>query len=226
MQRTRASSDDHPGWLDRSDARNHAVARSERTSPSFAEVALNGRPALLFDGKGQHLAVEDASALQFGTGDFTLAAVLRHTTPTASEWGYGCIASKQESTHPYLGPSLWGNSEGRTGQLLGQLAYHSQRVLSGADDLNQGGPLLAVLQRRSVRGGTKLILRVNGNEARSTLGPTVDVSAPGSPLHIGSTPDPRQALRGNIAEIVAIKGPLAEADSESLEAYLREKYGL
>src|SRR5262245_37513414 len=53
------------GWLDQSDARNHAMARSERTAPSFAEVALNGRPALLFDGKGQQLAVEDSAALQF-----------------------------------------------------------------------------------------------------------------------------------------------------------------
>jgi len=213
-------------WVDQSEAGNHAVARSERSAPAFVEVALNGEPALLFDGQGQYLMISDASSLQFGSGDFTLAAVLSHTTHLDTAWGYGCIVSKQEPTGGFVGASLWGNSENRTGQLMGQLVYHEQHVLTAAQDLNDGRPLVVLLQRRTTSSGTRLLLRVNRSEARSTPRAATDVSALGSNLHIGGTPDARQALLGNIAELVAIKGPLSAADTEALEAYLFAKYDL
>jgi len=213
-------------WLDQSSRRNHASPDGERSSPTFVDVALNGRPALLFDGKSQYLRVPDSASLQFGAGDFVMAVALSHTTPTDTAWGYGCVVSKQEITYPFVGPSLWGNSERRRGQLMGQLVYHEQHVLTGAQNLNHGAPLVVLLHRRTDAEGTNLVLRVNRVVSQSTLRPGIDLSALGAPLHIGGTPDPRQSLLGSIAEIVAIKGAVATADAQALETYLIDKYGI
>jgi hypothetical protein len=81
------------------------------------------------------------------------------------------------------------------------------------------------------RFGSTLEIRVDGtSEAQTVITTPVDVSAPGWAGIIGQdgyNPTPGfQALQGDIAEMIAVQGTLADADLRKLECHLLLKYGL
>ena len=53
----------------------------------------------------------------------------------------------------------------------------------------------------------------------------VDVSAPGQVVYLGGSPQ-MQNLAGEIAEIIAVKGPTSDEDVAAIETYLMTKYGI
>jgi hypothetical protein len=210
-----------PLWIDQSGQRNDAVAVG---APVIRPDAIGGRPAVHFNGAPDYLAVQDSSSLQFSTGDFVVALVAAHTTPTTGMWGYGLFYSKQEQDPPFPGPALVANTVNRTGQIEAQVALDTPSlILTAGADYNKGQPLFLTMHRS----GATLDLRVNGADAGSVTGPgaALDVSAAGQPLYLGGSPK-AQGMVGDLAEVVAIKGAVSDADIGALEAYFRAKYGL
>jgi hypothetical protein len=220
-------------WADRSGKNNNATSAG---NASILDAAINGLPALHFPGGG-YATVADNASLQFGTGDYTIAVVLRHTTPADAGWGYGCIISKQLAfPPPWVGPSLWANGETQTGALLAQLAYHQAFVTSGGTNYNNGQPFYVLEQRVNPAAdagagadaaSATLGLRVNGADAGAVVGAPygIDVSAVGAKAYLGGTTQ-SQNLVGDIAEVVVVKGSMSDADTAALEAYFKSKYGL
>jgi hypothetical protein len=141
-------------WLDQSGQDNNAIGVG---SPAIDSTALNGHPAVHFNGTTDYLLVADKPSLQWGTGDFTLAVVVQHTTPNDAGTKYGAFYSKQDP---------------------GDYPYYA-----------------------------------------------ANASAVGYPARIGGTPA-GQDIKGEIAEIIAVEGPLSDADIQQLESYLKTKYGL
>jgi hypothetical protein len=219
-----------PAWSDQSGQRNDALPMG---APVIKPGAIGGRPAVHFNGGPDYLVVQDSSSLQFSTGDFVIAVVAAHTTPTTGMWGYGLFYSKQEQTAPYPGPGLVANTVNRTGQIEAQVALDTPSlILTTGADYNNGQPLYLTMHRfsRIDDGGTAtatLDLRVNGADAGSISGPgaALDVSAAGQPLVLGGSAK-AQGMVGDLAEVVAIKGAVSDADIDALEAYFRAKYGL
>jgi hypothetical protein len=76
-----------------------------------------------------------------------------------------------------------------------------------------------------------LEVRVDGaRQGTLSISPPIDADAPGQAVIIGYNgynPSPGfQAFKGDIAEIVAVKGPVTDAELQSLESYLKSKYAL
>jgi len=219
-------------WADRSGNNNNAAQSVSARQPTLVTGVVNGQPVIRFDGTDDALQVNDSATLHFATDDFTIAVVAGFQNPTANvPYPYAALVSKQVVASPYRGPSLWANypvpsvSTTLGLQLSGEAGYH---VPSSSDGYNDGGFRLYSGRRT---GGTHLEVRVDGVSEGATDAPTaLDISATGEPLfvggHVTTGNDVIQALLGDMAEVVAVHGPISEDDLAKLEAYLKAKYAL
>ena len=215
-------------WADQSGQGNDAAQALAARQPSVHPGALAKKPTIAFDGVASGLGLADAASLRWGLEDYTIEIVAGYTnTPSTDDVvGYGALWTKGTPAYPYPGVALFGNSiaGAATSNLLVQVKSPDDTprgwVNSKADGLNDG--TFRVYGTRRV-GQTKLEARVDGAITAATIGP-VDVSTGGQPVFIGSRDGSLQLLHGEIAEIVAYRGALSDADIATLEAYLRTKY--
>jgi hypothetical protein len=205
-------------WADQSGDGNNA-ANGGTGQPSLVPSAVNGHPTVRFTGSaagtnGQSLTIADAPSLQWGTGDFLVAAVVRESN---SSGGNGVLWNKQALANPYAGPALWVGFGTSFGAEVNYANY-----FEGAAVTNDGNPHIALMQLVT---GT-LYLRIDGAQSGTPLtpAPAVDVSAAGKAVTLGANVSEAQALDGDIAEIVAVKGTTSPTDRSMLEAYLKAKY--
>jgi len=222
-------------WSDQSGNSNNAAQSTTARQPTLVAGVINGRPVVRFDGSMTGLQVTDSSSLQWGTDDFTVEVVASFTNSTTVGNGYALLVAKPNTTaSPYYpGAGLWANyvvsgvNQPVFGvQLQGGTGYSVASPVGTA--LNDGNPRLYGGRRT---GGTNLEARINGAQVGATVNPTaVDVSEVGYPLFIGaqitSTNTVVEALKGDVAEIVAVRGSLTTSELLELESYLRMKYGL
>jgi hypothetical protein len=218
-------------WRDQSTYHNNAIG-----SASIDPAAINGHPAVHFDGdfdsSTAYLNVVDAPSLRWGTVSFTVAAVLEHTTPTDAPHRVGAIYSKQwESEIPFTGVSLWGNTYTNSG-LLAELANSGDaEVSTSRTGFNDGVPFVVVLYRAAASsepdGGASMTLFVNGADAGAGTGRAygIDVTTTAYPARIGGT-QYGQNLRGDIAEVVALRGSRTDKELQQLQTYLMNKYAI
>jgi hypothetical protein len=214
-------------WEDQSGLANDATPSAPGSSaPALVANAIGGAPAVRFDGASRFVIPDDPS-LQFGTGDFVVAVVARHTTPSDVGWGYGLLYIKYQVAFPFTGPALVANYEEGSTQIAAQLVYHQAVIGTAQEGLNDGQPRSLVMRRRAAPGLASLELRLNGETSATSTGSAyaIDVSAPGRPVFVGGTPD-LQDIVGDIAEVVAVNGATSDADVAALECYLEAKYGL
>ena len=208
-------------WSDQSGKGNDATAASGSTGPVTG--LLQSKPSLQFN-LDSTLELADNATLQWDTGDFLLemVAAYSNTIPDAG-YVYGEFYFKQLNSGVFPGVVLVGNSSvdktGKIGVGLDSTTY----VYSSASNLNDGTPRLIATRRK----GTTLEVRINGVVAGTVTNSAVarDVSAVGSGVRIGGIIG-LTALKGSIAEVIAIKGPTSDGDLAALEAYATKKYGL
>ncbi len=207
--------------------------------PKLLPAALNGHSVLSFDGgpAGEAslvvtaVVVADALSLRLGTEDFTLALVARwrnspQVQPSAYG-GYGVILQKAQDTFPYRGYALFANypagyvNVNAYRRFAAQMEFGTATVQSYSVDLNDNEYRLCLTQRSP----EELALRINGaSNGAIQVAPGIDASAPYVPLSIGGGPG--APLRGEIAEIVLIRGAITQSDLGKLEAGLMQKYAL
>jgi len=217
-------------WADRSG--NHNDASAGDRAPELVPRAINGHPAVHFD--GTYLTVADAAPLHIGTGDFVIAAVVRQDRRPAGDaiaeygltTGYGAIVAKQAQRYPFAGVALFTNyPRPARSTKLGIQTDYNHYVLSASDQLDDGRPRLVVVRR--TRGS--LEIRIAGVTEARIDNDADDVSAPGVALAIGAHPTERgliQQLRGDLAEIVILRGPVYPDYLARLETDLKTKYRL
>lgn len=205
-------------WTDQSPAKNDASSGSGQANPPTIHMAaVNGHTAVTFDGTNT-LAVQDAASVQWGTGSFAVMLVMSDTTDTADAGANGAfpIFSK-------LGPAASG-SIGFALQLypggLEGSDYQSRQVRATSTAIADGNFHIV----GAIRSGGVLQLRIDGASAATGAFAT-DVTESGQVVALGSSPNlGPPAFAGDIAEVIAIKGALA--DPTCLESYLKTKYGL
>lgn len=218
------------GWADRSGRGNDAFQSVTYNRPTWTEQAIGGRPGVHFDMDamwGQFLTIDDAPTLQWGTDDFTLAVVARYdneTGSTGSASRFGMFFFKQTAT---AGLAFQANSPGQvvtSGVAIELDPDPTERLVSTGTGYNDLQGHLFVARRV----GTSLQLRHNGVADGAKTVPVVDVSAVGQAVHLGATLERIDSTRlnGDLAELVAIKGPLGDVELLALEAYLKAKYAL
>jgi hypothetical protein len=227
-------------WKDSSGNGNDAWEADPVRQPLLAADTLNGWPTVEFDGEPSNLTAFDRTTLQFGTEPFTVAVVAEFDNSPKPKFtqtdnlltftyvGYGEILTKVASGDPYDGIAIFANyptayNVTPTQRRLGaQLEFGTAVLVSTATNLNDGNFRLYVVQR-SAPG--MLEQRINGTpQGRLEIPPEIDVSAPGQNLRLGG--NEVVPLRGSIAEVVMIKGPLVDANLQGLERYLMDKFRL
>jgi hypothetical protein len=205
-------------WTDQSPAKNDASSGTGQTNaPTIDSTVVNMHTAVKFDGANS-LVVQDATSLHWGTNSFAVWLVMSDATGTAdAAAGTGfTILSK-------LAP-MAGSSVGLALQLYpgGIEAYDYQSAQVRA-------PSTAVADGKfhivgAVRSGGVLTMRLDG--ASAMTGPfATNVTAGGQVVALGTSPNlGPPAFAGDIAEVIAVNGPVA--DPACLESYLKAKYGL
>lgn len=226
-----AGSDEVEACPDSSGNANQAVATAEDTPPVLVDDALNGRAVLRFEGSPSILSVADAPSLRFAQSQFTLLLVARWRNVervTDVYGGCGVILTKVGSQHPFTGLALYANYPQYSAHIpamtrfAGQLEQGSAFALSATTDVNDDQFRIYGMRRLSP---VEMELRINGRrEGTSQLKSELDASARGFPLVLGG--NVIQPLRGDIAEVVAIRGQIGDEDVSRLERHLFEKYAL
>jgi hypothetical protein len=217
-------------WADQSGHGNDALLPPiAGGTPVLAAAAFGGKPAVRFNGTTDYLVVNDDVSLQFGTGDFAVAVATRHTTSPDVGWGVGFFYAKPAAGSILSnGPMLYGNTVEHTTEAVAQLAGQQVVVKTAQSGLNDGAPMVLVMRRAAHPGGpvATLSIRLNGAEAGSMtgMGFMLDASAIGQPLYIGGSPDMHNIM-GDIAEVIAVKGPSSVEHISAIEMYLMTKYG-
>lgn len=224
--------------VDRSRLGNDAVERIPYAKPPYIEDVVNGHAALRFEPNASggnpddptSLLVSDSSSLQFGKDDFAYILVMRWSNEVTTRQTYagsGVILGKQLMPFPYPGillmanyPAFFGGAPASS-RLAVQLEVGGPFAVSYSDGLNDSKFRVHVVRRL----GTDLALRINGvREGGTILSAHFDVSAIGAPLVIGG--NPQAPLRGDIAELVALRGTTTDADLAGIEVKLMDKYAL
>lgn len=164
--------------------------------------AINGRDAIAC-GYQTHFEVADSPTIQFGTGGFLIAAVLKFGANTAS------------TIYPLL-------QKGTTLQFWMPIQNQSSfNFTAGIKNLSAG---FTTPKWTTVIAQSTMALDFDGT---SSTGPaaTDDVSAPGWPIFLCGTQGSTTPMF-EFAEVIMVKGTANPTDVVSLKAYFKTKYGL
>jgi hypothetical protein len=209
-------------WNDLSTSHNNAHIFEGEPRELLGDAGIHGLPVVNFDGNSG-LSIPESASLVWGTGDFSLYVVFRYQGVPL----FSLVAGKYDPVVPFPGPNLYANYfiPCLSTNIAARLdSTHFVQTQDGGYDNDQ---MRVVGMRRT---GTHLELRVDGvsnvtDDAGFPDGGVVDVSAPDASFYIGARPTGAQ-LKGDVAEVLGVKGTLSDADVEALEAYLKKKYGL
>lgn len=233
-------------WADRSSSHNDATQQNANWQPTLVAAGIDGLPSVHFTATnpgggnqgsyGTLLNIADSATLQWGSEDYLIEVVTRYdnaptvTSATDRATGYGTFYSKQTQNPaaPAEGVAFFGNTPasdmagGTTA--FSSYVFVSDGVTNAATGFNDGTARLLGTQRT---GATTLSLRVNGNETATKTVQAMNVDEVGIGARIGASGDATIArLDGDIAEMIAVKGPISATDLATLESYLTAKYGL
>jgi hypothetical protein len=208
-------------WADQSSAHNDA-SPVPALAPKRVMNAVNGLPAIQFEGQfGTSLQIADSATLQWGTGDFAVFEVISYTNPASGDnsTGYGLLWGKLDNGGNGL--ALFGNDGAAGNGAIRAQLQQGVYASSPGTSYNDGRWHYVA----AIRTAPALYVRADGSSASWGNAPQ-DIGNVGSNVLIGARPSMTQMLKGEIAEIVAVKGTLASGDLTKMEAYLKGKYGL
>ncbi len=226
------------GWNDLSGNGNDAYQHTTNQRPTYDPGGPNGLPAVSFTPGASGIAcllMNDAVSLQWGTGDFSIFAVIRGDSHASS---LSMLYQKTGSPN-FDGANFYLVNKGTTDGGTENLATIQ---VAGATFLESTPPPSSFIDGSvhligGLRVGSTLQMRVDGVASSSTAadaGPEAglndNVSAVNSLVGIGQNcTNPAsgfQQYAGDIAEMLAIQGTLSSSDLSSLEAYLMAKYAI
>jgi len=218
---------DVPAWSDLSGAANHALQAFDSYRPIYTASAINGLPAVTFDGAQSHLEIADALTLRWGTGDFAILVVARGAPSQATN---AMLYQKSNLSSPFAGPNFYVNADKPSSSRRAQIQLDASTYTGTLAGVGDTVARLFVGARRAASGASVLEMRVNGaTETTLSIG-AVDIDAVGQAViigHNGYNPNSGfQAFEGDIAEVCAVRGALSDAELDDLEGYLMSKYAL
>ena len=212
-------------WADQSGHKNDGAGVFSQ--PTLVASAINGLPAVRFSATaGTRIVVGDSPSLEWGTGDYLVAVVARFdNAPTATSSAVGVFYQKLNgggSAVSFSGNQFDLNTLVPSAGL--QMLEDTKNDLTSSTAWGDGVARLYVARRA----GQTLEIRVNGSPIASVAeNGSVDVSNPGADVGIGSyATNSGENLDGDVAELVAVAGPMSAADLATLEGGLVSKYAL
>jgi hypothetical protein len=196
-------------WADQSAEGNDAAQASSGLKPLFVSSGPNGKPCLRFDGSNDYLSAGSDSSLNFS--NVTLFVVGSFESPTQNNM---TLLSKDEgggNTNKWI---YWYND--------GRMNFHfnpsGSHVLSTLFPREPGRLFLLDMVRNGTAFSHFKDGAAFGTATNSNSSPTVS-----SDLRLGQA-EGNFYLNGNISEVVLYTAALSQAERESVEIYLADKY--
>jgi large repetitive protein len=207
-------------WTDQSASGNDAVQQTNETlAPLLVANAINGKPALHFDGTNMFLEVSDEGTA-FLTNDFTTFAVARFlgSYPALRQH----VWSKC-NTNGLAGPVDWWLNLG-TGVPFG---YRGDGVFFAGTGSGPNGPVLGQFSELGMTvTGSNGVMAHHLGFADNGSSTAFTNTANAGPLRIGRRLDGGTQLNGDIAEILVYNQALSATDRSNVVGYLSSKYNL
>ncbi len=200
-------------WEDGSGNSNAAHQPAADSRPQWRAEAVNGQPAIYFDGEDDYLEVAHSASLAI-VGDISSFFVLRMDDFDT----FRGVWAKTDNNVPrptdyYVLPGTGIPRLYRGGQ--------GEGAADGANPLVAGEYAIVGF---SVAGTTvQHYLNGEANGGGQITAPTADA---GKPLRIGTRDDLVTWLRGDLAELIVYNTVLSEADLGRLFSYLGDRYGI
>jgi hypothetical protein len=187
-------------WSDQSGNGNDATGGND--TAIVEPGAANGKDAVACPLAGNAFQIADSPTVRWGTGGFVIAMVLKRSATTAANlWG------KQSTTG--AGTALSFQASGGDYRLnVGTSA------VSVTTAVPQGGRFHWVIAR-----GMRVVLQTESSSATGSTS-SEDISAAGGHVFFC------QAALHSVAEVIAVKGPMSDADGTKLVNYFKAKYAL
>ena len=231
-------------WKDQTshhnDANGSTNSSTQGRNPTLKSGQINSLDAVHFNkgqpnGPANMLSVADNAdkSLQWGTGDFYVAIVGEFDNnpndSNGAQFQTGNFFSKNisPSFNSYTGVAFYGNLPTPQNTVIPGLLYMTSNQLNDfaytATAYNTNKPHVFGIRRQ----GNTIDLYVDGTSVNSaTATQNVDVSNANIPIRIGADGDANLLrLDGDIGEVYAVEGALAQGDQGSIHAYLKKKWG-
>jgi len=203
-------------WTDQSGQGNHAAAPDEFVAPTVAANAINGLPALRFDGLDDHLEIEDSESLSI-TGDLTSFFVVKMDDFATFRSVWAKTNTNQPSPTDFY--TLPGSGLPRV--FRGDGSGASAVPVDAARPLRAGEFDLVGF----TAAGAELTHYLNGstNGRGTSTTATADLDRP---LYIGTRDDLFTRLQGDLAELLIFDSALPAADLQKVQSYLAARYAI
>ncbi|MGH7572761.1 MAG: fibronectin type III domain-containing protein [Gemmatimonadota bacterium] len=203
-------------WEDSGPSEMGATQTTASFRPVYRAGIVGGRPALYFDGMDDRLVSPPGSDIWGLTNHFTVFAVVR-LDPAPGTGGQDIVGSSSISNNLDL--------IARRSEVNGSwLAHSSTQDGTRNSDLVLSPGTWYVLTWR-LKAFEHLQIRANRVYRLNDAGYAGSGTAP-SEAAIGARENGTNPSKGDIAEVIFYAGSLSDADMESTEVYLLEKYGL
>jgi hypothetical protein len=201
-------------WADQSGNNNHALQIDENLAPVLTNGAVNGHPALRFDGVNDFLEVADSDSISI-TGDITTMFVLRFSDFATFRAVWGKTAANQPAP-----TDIYANSG--TGRLR---FFRGNGTLNGSAEATR-----AFAANTFLLGGVEMVGTAARHYYNGLLNGSANITAPvadaNGTLRVGTRGDLVTRMKGEMAELVIFNRALSTAERRSVERYLAEKYSL
>ena len=201
-------------WTDQSGKFNDAVQTNDSSAPLWIANAVNGKPALRFDGDNDYLSISNSPSIAI-IGDLSSFFVVQFDDFAT----YRAVWAKTEgnlprSTDYYILPDtgiprLIRGGTGGLGSVDGATALPSAQHLIAGFEME----------------GSTARLYFNGQEDSNGQITAMPTDA-GTPLLIGTRGDLFTKMKGDIAEIIIYDIALSGADRNAVLTYLASKYAI
>jgi hypothetical protein len=233
------------GWADQSAYGNDAI--SQGSDPALITNAVNGQPAIAFDGfNTNYLIVPDSASLSI-TGDISGFAVIAASAAglaadqypyiwsetngnelriATDSYGYNANFPPPPGTPPNAVQSVYGGhpifqwgSDGRFGGSVGNNGYNA---------LPTSGYAIVCFSASKLDGGSSetATMYLNGALYSTTTSTGRPLVATDSSLFLGQDGRGSYFLTGDIAEIMLFNSSLSATNLADIQAYLGTKYGI
>ncbi|MDX2082772.1 MAG: LamG-like jellyroll fold domain-containing protein [Rickettsiales bacterium] len=204
---------------------NSTIQTSADNQPKYKQNAINGLPALSFDGN-DFLEIPKNNFTQ----NFTLLAVIKTSVQGASSGG-----NPFRSANPIVGSAtnecnsdIAPLSVGEGTLLIGASGGFGcpSTILRGTTNVSDDKPHIVVSSRNSGNGQLRLYVDGIDNGATGTTGNVVGALTSKTVARIGASDDGANFWTGYIAEVIVFEKLLTNDERKSIESYLSKKWAI
>ena len=199
-------------WNDQSGFGNHALGT---VAPSFVPSAVNGMPAIHFDGSSQLMDIPTSPSLT-DNGDLSVVAVISADS-LATALNHN-VLSKTPANQPASFDMQIVRTTGKPNFVRGNGSSSSSAQANAGVVANQFYIVEAVMR------GTNGSYYLNGNFNGSGTH-VAGLNDWGNSIRLGIRQDNGTKLLGNLAEAMLFRSAISDSERSQLENYLGAKYG-